>query len=250
MTLAVRMFSKVEAQRLTLDIQSAAKSARRGLDNLATLVEEAHSGNVWQMLGYASWTAYLAETLGENPLKLERLERQNVVTMLSDQGLSARAIAPIVGVDFSTVTRDIARVANATPAHQVFERERPPLASVWIDPADGTVITAEIVYDEPTARVTGLDGKSYPQAAPRPAPAAPSHEDADQKNAERGAQDFAAAVFTMAQTDVTEYRERLVGDWWPRGKDAVSPADRDRVTAKTLRLIAAGITQLAREWEI
>lgn len=44
--------------------------------------------------------------LGEEPMRLARDERRDMVRMLSEEGLSTRAIAPIVGVSQSSVDRD------------------------------------------------------------------------------------------------------------------------------------------------
>lgn len=49
-------------------------------------------------------------------MRLARGERQDMVKMLSDEGMSTRAIAPIVGASFKTVARDTeAPVSNDTP---------------------------------------------------------------------------------------------------------------------------------------
>jgi hypothetical protein len=60
-----------------------------------------------EALGYPSWTAYLAETLGDEPMRLARDERQEMVKVLSAEGMSNRAIAPIVGASEPTVRRDV-----------------------------------------------------------------------------------------------------------------------------------------------
>ena len=59
------------------------------------------------LLGYASRTAYMADVFGDSPLRLERDARQELVADLSAQGMSTRAIAPIVGVGHKTVARDL-----------------------------------------------------------------------------------------------------------------------------------------------
>jgi len=127
-------------------------------------------------------------SLADEPMRLGREERQELVGYLSGEGLSTRAIAPIVGVDNATVHRDRARVANATP-----EVERPAPAEfrtdemaalvssgfvesvedlaeiVGADPETGVIEDAEIVEDEPQpTKVTGLDGKTYTRPEPKP----------------------------------------------------------------------------------
>lgn len=48
-------------------------------------------------------------------MHLSRDERKELVSELASQGMSPRAIAPVVGANYSTVSRDIKEsVANAT----------------------------------------------------------------------------------------------------------------------------------------
>jgi hypothetical protein len=83
----------------------------------------------------------LADTLGETPLRLDREERQEVVAMLSGEGLSSRAIAPIVRATQRTVVRDVATAAETN-----------------VSPDPVTI-----------APVIGLDGKAYQRPeAPQP----------------------------------------------------------------------------------
>lgn len=106
----VRLLSPGEAQRLTQRIKLTASTIRDSLFKLRNLVEEAKGSNAWQVLGYQSWTAYLADTLADEPMRLGRDERQELVGYLSGEGLSTRAIAPIIGVDNKTVHNDIKRL--------------------------------------------------------------------------------------------------------------------------------------------
>lgn len=134
-TNAIQILSLSEAQRLTQRIRLIASSVREGLWKLRNLVEEAKHSNVWQMLGYASWTAYLADTLGAEPMRLGRDERQELVGYLSGEGMSTRAIAPIVAVDQKTVVNDLRRGE---------ENSSPEMADI-VDPATGEVIPLAFV---------------------------------------------------------------------------------------------------------
>lgn len=116
MTASLILLSPGEAQRLTQRIKLTASSVRDGMFKLRNLVEEAKRSNVWQVLGYQSWTAYLADTLADEPMRLGRDERQELVGYLAGEGLSTRAIAPIVGVDRKTIERDIRGGTNVPPA--------------------------------------------------------------------------------------------------------------------------------------
>jgi hypothetical protein len=143
--------TEAEAQRLTARITLMAGTLREGFEKLHGLVAEAKAGNVHVVLGYPSWTAYLADVLGKEPMRLAADERRELVAYLSGEGMSARAIAPVVGVDHATVARDIQVSHRATPAPIAVNTE-----------------TGEITEATPAAApVVGLDGKAYSRPAPR-----------------------------------------------------------------------------------
>jgi hypothetical protein len=61
---ATEVVSVDEARRLTERIRLTALTVREGIEKLQALVERARAGHVHETLGYPSWTAYLADTLG------------------------------------------------------------------------------------------------------------------------------------------------------------------------------------------
>lgn len=128
--------TETDARKLTERIRITAHNYTEAKAKLLELVQEAKDGGAHEALGYASWTAYLAEVLGDEPLRLARDDRQDMVKVLSAEGMSTRAIAPIVGSSKDTVQRDIAGVSDETPA--------------------------------PAAPVQGLDGKQYARREPKP----------------------------------------------------------------------------------
>lgn len=177
---ALVLLSAGEAQRLTQDIKSAATVVRDGLFKLRNLVDEAKNSNVWNILGFASWTAYLSDTLASEPMRLGREQRQELVEYLSGEGLSTRAIAPIVGVHHDTVATDIkaAQAPVGNPTTEVDFDPTPTLArrdDDWSEPVTVNMATGEVI-DAPVTTtethtvktVIGLDGKNYPQVAPLP----------------------------------------------------------------------------------
>lgn len=179
MTAVVTLLSAGEAQRLTQRIKLVAGSVRDNLFKLRNLVDEAKSSNVWSVLGYESWTAYLADTLGSEPMRLGREERRELVEYLSGEGMSTRAIAPVLGVSHMQVKRDRdAGVTNVTPEPEpVFDPTPtlPPRADDWVvpgvevNPSTGEVIEVPAASEPEVPRtVTGLDGKNYTMpAAPK-----------------------------------------------------------------------------------
>ncbi len=119
--------SVFDARLLTKGIKSALSVVAEHIDSLTRTVRQAQASNVHGALGYPSWTAYVVAEFGDAPVRLDREHRQKLVTALSGEGMSARAIAPIVGASPATVKRDVA--------------------------AGGS--------DEPPGMIVGLDGKSY-----------------------------------------------------------------------------------------
>jgi len=113
----------------------------------------------------------MADVFADAPLRLERDARQELVAELASQGMSTRAIAPIVGVSQMQVVRD----AQAAPETKVSpERddglnrgarnlapEVEPQTMVRVDPLTGEV------EDVPARHVTGIDGKEYTVPAQR-----------------------------------------------------------------------------------
>jgi hypothetical protein len=173
--------NEIDAHRITARITLVLGALTENLDKVSGLIREAERGQAHVALGYQSWTAYVAREFGGMLPKLDRDVRREFVGQLAESGMSTRAIAPIVGADYSTVSRDIqAGVADATP-----ERAFAPAAGgagevaesapATDDPAspEDEVVDAEIVEDDPEPRkITGRDGKTYtaPSAQPRRKP--------------------------------------------------------------------------------
>ena len=172
------------ARRLTERIRLMAMTVGDNITKLKSLVAEAKESKVHVALGYPSWTAYLADVLGDTPMRLEREVRQALVAELSEQGMSTRAIAPIVGVGMTTVKRDIAggpngprddvppvlsdepgHVTKLTGSGSAAVNVTPDLApriDDWVQPGEVLNPATGEVTEPPTVReVTGLDGKTY-----------------------------------------------------------------------------------------
>ncbi|WP_066586359.1 hypothetical protein [Cellulomonas timonensis] len=131
--------SEQDARALTERIRQTARDVNDRVTRLLQLVEQALTGEAWSALGYASWTAYLADTL--EPMRLPLEERREVVGWLTGRGMSTRAIAPIVSVDQKTISNDRRAIAAATAG----EEDSSPAPLV----------------------VTGVDGKTYTTAPTR-----------------------------------------------------------------------------------
>ncbi len=195
MTVDIQM-TEVEARRITERIRTALDRFSTSWADLAERVGEAYERRADLALGYGSWAEYASAEF--KPAEgLAASVRQQVVGLLSAQGMSTRAIAPVVGVSNFTVSKDRQVLGDLTPETGriattdgvvVAEVEHHDLTAETIDFATGEVITDQRGGAEPPspesaveeqgepaqppaprpAVVVGLDGKSYP----RPTPAA------------------------------------------------------------------------------
>jgi hypothetical protein len=137
---------RAEAERLDKRIRLLAGSINDSLAKLYELVERAKVGEIHAVLGFPSWTAYVADVFGGQVL-LDREQRRELVGYLSGEGMSQRAIAVVVHADQKTVSNDLRsareEVGGALCAATRNARE-------------------ENSSPEPTP-TTGLDGKTYPK---------------------------------------------------------------------------------------
>jgi hypothetical protein len=129
----------VSAARATaLDVAAARRLTRRLQDALTLaldLLQQAHDGHAWRVLGYESWPAYCAAELPQlAQLRLPLDERRAAVATLRGRGMSLRAIGAPLGLAPNTVRADL------------------DAAGVQL------------------ATVTSLDGRQRPAAAPASAP--------------------------------------------------------------------------------
>ena len=94
------------------------------------------------MLGFKSWTDYVADVVGKDMTKLPVDDRRQIVELLAGEGMSQRQIAAAVGVSQKTVDRDLDQVShNDSPDDQVITEPKP---------------------------ITGRDGKTYRPKPPQP----------------------------------------------------------------------------------
>lgn len=98
------------------------------------------NGRAWISLGHASWDALCEAEFWGIRVALPVSERREVVSSMRAEGMSTRAIGSALGVDHSTVVRDLPTGADA------------PV---------------------PPERVTSLDGRQRPARQPAPEPERP-----------------------------------------------------------------------------
>ncbi|MCV7300866.1 winged helix-turn-helix transcriptional regulator [Mycobacterium barrassiae] len=99
------------ARKLDGRIRRLAKQAGDQLVLVGQLLDEAKVGRIHEALGFPSWTAYVADSLG-GTLQLSGAARQAMVELMAGEGMSVRAIATATGVSKSTVDRDLAQLSR------------------------------------------------------------------------------------------------------------------------------------------
>lgn len=98
------------------DARNLTDKIKAGTAALWELIKEAYASRAWASLGYASWDDYCTQEFGTSRIRLPREERQEVVASMREIGMSVRAISSATGDHYSTVSRELGRVANATPS--------------------------------------------------------------------------------------------------------------------------------------
>lgn len=69
------------------------------------LLQQAKDGRIHDALGFASWTAYVKDTVRVVPA--DRMQRKLMAALMSGEGMSQRAIAAVLDVDQKTVSNDL-----------------------------------------------------------------------------------------------------------------------------------------------
>ncbi len=163
----VATLTEAEARRLTERIRVALDRVAHSWADLAERITEAYQRRADLALGYDSWAEYAAAELRPSEGLAADVRRQ-LVGMLTNHGMSTRAIAPVVGVQHSAVAKDIRR-AGVSDGHT-------SPAAEHVDTVTGEIVTEHTAaaqwaermrtYVE-TPKVTGLDGKTYTRPEPR-----------------------------------------------------------------------------------
>jgi hypothetical protein len=125
-----------EARRITERIRTALDRFSTSWADLAERVGEAYERRADLALGYGSWAEYASAEF--KPAEgLAASVRQQVVGLLSAQGMSVRAIAPVVGLGKSQVSE----IRSQVSGHRTPETGR-------IATANGVVV-AEVEHHDP-----------------------------------------------------------------------------------------------------
>jgi hypothetical protein len=162
-----------DARRITERLRLKVSHISEQLDGLRELIRQARDGRVWEVLGHTSWTAYVADVVGDQPMRLARDQRRELVTVLADEGMSTRAISMVVGVSQPTVVSDY-RSGDQNLSPVAIDRVT---GEILLEPADVALVAEVLVAQEKT--VSGLDGKTYPRPTLSPPRRKPITDDID-----------------------------------------------------------------------
>lgn len=181
------------ARRITERICILLDSVAGQMDRLAHAVQDAYAKRVDQVLGYDSWADYAEHEFGPHTTNLAAPIRRELVSHLSEAGMSTRAIAPAVGVTQQAVSKELRHpdvTTKLSPESSEYSVSAPdyeddtklsPIVTVEhhdivepVNPDTGEILEEPEPSAEPEPKpVTGLDGKTYQrpvQSKPRRTP--------------------------------------------------------------------------------
>ena len=178
-----RAAAERRAERITLRLDAIADNYRAVMPMIREAIEKRDD----IALGYRSPGEYVSDRFGQSLSGLGIEVRRAVVGELTEAGLSTRAIAPVVGTDHVTVSRDLkAGVAHATPDTPTPASTSEGEAAVDAghtpqgEDAPGAAATGPVPSDtddpqpSPAPRpadpnpIVGIDGKNYKRPEPKP----------------------------------------------------------------------------------
>ena len=244
----ITFLTKEEASRITASIRTALDRVSTAWADLAERVAEAFDRRADLALGYPSWAEY-AEAELRPPKALAAEVRRELVGLLSARGMSTRAIAPTVGVQDSAVRKDLRRMAGGSdgptsPAERIDPLTGEIIGGSTIATREGVVIAEQQHITLPSAKVVGLDGKSYTRPEkPSETAARTIAQRADKAPQRRPITDaFRDATYDLCK--LTEALDRLTADdRFSRNREAI--ADKNlpgiRRAANTLAGVLAAI---------
>lgn len=226
---AIPAMSEDDARRITERIRSLVVQTREGMEKVQRLLTEAKDGNAHVALGYGEgeWTRYMADLFADQPLRLPRDQRKELVGYLAGEGMSSAAIAPIINTTDRRARQIMAEARQAGSDFRPAPQSTPAVDRTTGDVSDWPVVPPP--GQAPTAqKTTGLDGKQYSRPTAQP-PAEPV------KPKRRALTDqFFDAAYDMNKA-VERVARLTADDRFPRNADQVAAKHRnDLIRARDL----------------
>ena len=213
-------------------LASAAQDINDRIERYAAEAVRLWSLRAWEVLGYKSWAECVEERGAQ--LRLPRADRREMVALLADEGMSSRAIAPVVGANYQTVQKDI-RTGLV---------ESRPDAPRTVKSLDGVERTFQ-PRPEPPHTVNTDTGEIVPSAAERQA----AHDAiAREANAIENVAHMTDTLRRLSALRTPEYRARLIANntAYPDHED---PAYVKHFNPQGIRDLADLLNTLATEME-
>lgn len=212
-------------------LASAAQDINDRIERYAAEAVRLWSRRAWEVLGHKSWAECVEERGAQ--LRLPRADRREMVALLADEGMSSRAIAPVVGAGYDTVQRDIR-------ASDRFRSDAPRT----VKSLDGVDRTFQPRPAAP-ANVNTETGEIVPSAAERQA----AHDAiARETNAIENVAHMTDTLRRLASLRTPEYRARLIANNTAH-PDHEDPAYTQHFNPQGIRELAALLNTLATEME-
>ena len=210
-------------------------------DRVDRFVEDAASlwaRRPWDALGHKSW-ADCCEAYGVT-LRLPRADRRELVALLDQEGMTTRAIAPVVGASHMTVKNDLdAGVKNFTP-------DAGPRTKTGLD---GKTYTVQPRKPEPPHTVNTDTGEVIDKHTGEVITHLPDHDAvARETNAIENVAHMTDTLRRLSALRTPEYRARLIENNAAH-PDHEDPAYTQHFNPKGIRDLADLLNTLATEME-
>ena len=225
-----------------LDGMNALASEARDInEQIARYTERAAflwSHRAWEVLGHKTWAECVEERGAQ--LRLPRADRREMVALLDQKGMTTRAIAPVVGANYATVSRDLASpVANATPATA-------PRTKTGLD---GKTYAVQPRKPEPPHTVNTDTGEVIDKATGEVITHLPDHDAvARETNAIENVAHMTDTLRRLSALRTPEYRARLIENNAAH-PDHEDPAYTQHFNPQGIRDLADLLNTLATEME-
>lgn len=224
-----------------LDGMNALASAARDInEQIARYTERAAflwSHRAWEVLGHKTWAECVEERGAQ--LRLPRADRREMVALLDQEGMTTRAIAPVVGASDFTVRQDIAGARNLAGAAG-------PRTKTGLD---GKTYTVQPRKPEPPHAVNTDTGEVIDKTTGEVITHLPDHDAvARETNAIENVAHMTDTLWRLASLRTPEYRARLIANNTAHPDDE-NPFYVEHFNPQGIRELADLLNTLATEME-